>query len=253
MFGNIFIRDAFTFINTTDGYCIGKKDYDGIYKTIYENHTGDKINFYDVLENENQIIVSGNNNKTSFFTNFNFNGDILKTIKEKTDTFFKIRRGLYVYDDTESFRMFSISKDSKSLDLKETILKDDRFTKYKDDITTTYSYPVGAVDNLGYLEASINFNNKEVLYFAFSTENYELFNFYPYIYSKLKGEINLTDDDKTIDYDTFKWLLLNSELLDDTLKAIDRENTSTELDISSCKASDYFKCNILTKYKKYIY
>ena len=70
MFGNIFIRDAFTFINTTDGYCIGKKDYDGIYKTIYENHTGDKINFYDVLENENQIIVSGNNNKTSFFTNF---------------------------------------------------------------------------------------------------------------------------------------------------------------------------------------
>ena len=60
-------------------------------------------------------------------------------------------------------------------------------------------------------------------------------------------------DDKTIDYDTFKWLLLNSELLDDTLKAIDRENTSTELDISSCKASDYFKCNILTKYKKYIY
>ena len=57
MFGNIFIRDAFTFINTTDGYCIGKKDYDGIYKTIYENHTGDKINFYDVLENENQIIV----------------------------------------------------------------------------------------------------------------------------------------------------------------------------------------------------
>ena len=253
MFGNIFIRDAFTFINTTDGYCIGKKDYDGIYKTIYENHTGDKINFYDVLENENQIIVSGNNNKTSFFTNFNFNGDILKTIKEKTDTFFFFFRGLYVYDDTKSFRMFSVSKDSKTLDLKKIILGDDRFTKYADDITTTYSYPVGSVDTLGYLEASINFNNKEALYFAFSTENYELFNFYPYIYSKLKGELNLTNDDKTIDYDTFKWLLVHSELFDDALKVIDRENTSDELDISSCKASDYFKCNILTKYKKHIY
>ena len=253
MFGNIFIRDAFTFINTTDGYCIGKKDYDGIYKTIYENHTGDKINFYDVLENENQIIVSGNNNKTSFFTNFNFNGDILKTIKEKTDTFFKIRRGLYVYDDTKSFRMFSVSKDSKTLDLKKIILGDDRFTKYADDITTTYSYPVGSVDTLGYLEASINFNNKEALYFAFSTENYELFNFYPYIYSKLKGELNLTNDDKTIDYDTFKWLLVHSELFDDALKVIDRENTSDELDVSSCKASDHFRGNILTKHRKHIY
>ena len=253
MFGNMFVKDVFTFVNTTDGYCIGKKGYDGIYNTIYENHTGDKINFWDVLENESRLIVSGNNDEHSFFTNFNFNGDVLETLKEKPDTFYKIRRGLYVYDDTKSFRMFSISKDSKSLDLKKTILEDDRFTKYEDDITTTYSYPVGSVDTLGYLEASINFNNKETLYFAFSTENYELFNFYPYIYSKLKGEINLTNDDKTIDYDTFEWLLLHSELLDDALKVIDREDTSDELDISSSKASDYFKCNILTKYKKYIY